>query len=87
MSTRSQQSRFGRLAGAILAACSSAAMAQQPLTLDEAVNKVRQETEGRVLVAERTEEGGRVRFRIKFLTEDGTVKVIFVDPETGRIEN
>lgn len=84
---RSQQSRFDRLAAALLVACCSAALAQQPLTLDEAVNKVRQETDARVLVAERTDEGGRVRFRIKLLTEDGTVKVIFVDPETGRIEN
>lgn len=77
-----------RVTAALLAAgWLSVGIAQQPITLDEAVTKVSAETDGRVLVAERTEEGDPVRYRIKLLTVDGTVQVVFVDPETGRIEN
>lgn len=63
------------------------ALAQQPLTLDEAVTKVSKETQGRVLIAERSDEDGKIRYKIKLLTEDGTVKLLYVDPETGKVEN
>lgn len=62
-------------------------LAQQPITLDEAVTKVRTETQGRVLIAERSDADGKIRYKIKLLTEDGTVKLLYVDPQTGKIEN
>lgn len=67
--------------------CISVGNAQQSITLDEAVSRVADQTKGRVLSAEPTEGETPMRYRIKLLTGDGTVTTVYVDPQTGRIEN
>ncbi len=50
------------------------------LSLDEVVDRVRSQTEGRILSAEETDSG----YRIRVLTEDGKVRRLRIDPSTGR---
>ncbi len=50
------------------------------LSLDEAVNSVRRETRGRVLSAE--QRGSE--YRIRIITDNGKVRRLRIDPETGR---
>ncbi|MDE2308584.1 MAG: PepSY domain-containing protein [Xanthomonadaceae bacterium] len=59
-------------------AAPASAQPAQPLTLDQAVLKVRQQTGGTVLSAEPHRIGRRVEYRIKVLTPDGHVRVISV---------
>lgn len=52
--------------------------------LGRAVADIEQRTGGRVLSAERAERDGRPMYRIKLLTPDGHVKVIWRDAEGRR---
>ena len=56
-----------------------------PVTLDNAVEDVRSRRRGRVLSAESTRRKGRDVHRIKILTDDGRVRNLYMDPETGKI--
>lgn len=47
--------------------------------LDRAVAEIEQRTGGRVLSARRVERDGRSAYRIKLLTRDGHVRVIWQD--------
>jgi hypothetical protein len=58
--------------------------ATSAVTLDQAVLKVQQETDGKVLSAEQRGVGHRQEYRIKVLTPDGHVKVIVVSSESGK---
>ena len=49
------------------------------LTLDQAVQKVQERTQGRVLSADRVRSGHASKYRIKTLMPDGRVRVIEVD--------
>jgi hypothetical protein len=50
-----------------------------PSTLEQAVDKVREQTPGRVLSAEIVQRDGQTVYRIKILTPDGRVMIIEVD--------
>ena len=52
-------------------------------SLDEAVERVRRDTGGRVLAAEAREQRGRTTFRIKVLLPNGSVRVVDVDAQSG----
>ena len=51
------------------------------VTLDEAVNRVKKRTDGRILTAETVTKKGRRKHRIKVLLPNGNVKVIFINAE------
>ncbi|MDO8704168.1 MAG: PepSY domain-containing protein [Sulfuricaulis sp.] len=52
-------------------------------SLDEAVERVRRDTGGRVLAAEAREQRGRTSYRIKVLLPNGSVRVVDVDAQSG----
>ncbi|KJV36719.1 PepSY domain-containing protein [Luteibacter yeojuensis] len=74
------------LFAAICAGTPLAALAQQSMTLEQAVAKVQKETGGKVLTADtRLIERGRItEYRIKVLTLDGHVKVVPLRTETPK---
>ena len=53
------------------------------LSLDEAVERVRRDTGGRVLTAEARERRGHTSYRIKVLLPNGSVRVVDVDAQSG----
>lgn len=55
------------------------------LSRDEAVARVREQTGGRVVRAERREAGGRVIYEVRVVTPDGRVRDYRVDAATGRL--
>lgn len=59
------------------------AAAQRALNLQEAVERVQQETGGKILSAETVRIGRQKMFRIKVLTPDGRVRVVQI-PAAGR---
>jgi hypothetical protein len=52
-----------------------------PLTLEEAVTKVQQETGGKILSADPRRLGRRTEYRIKVLTPEGHVRVIAISSD------
>ncbi|MGB8635201.1 MAG: hypothetical protein WCD66_04920 [Rhodanobacteraceae bacterium] len=57
----------------------SAPPPDKPLTLDQAVHKVQDQTGGRILSADRMRSGHGSKYRIKTLMKNGRVRVIEVD--------
>jgi uncharacterized membrane protein YkoI len=57
-----------------------AALADRPMSLDEAVSQARERYPGRVLSAETERRNGHERHRIRILTDDGQVKRLDIDP-------
>lgn len=55
-----------------------------PLTLEEAVAKVQQETGGKILSADPRRLGRRTEYRIKVLTPEGHVRVIAISSDAPR---
>jgi len=53
---------------------------QNGLSLEQAVKRVKKQSDVRVLSAERVRSEGRTMYRIKVLTPNGRVKHIWVDP-------
>lgn len=53
------------------------------LSLDEAAAMVRQRTGGRVVRADRRQQGDRLVYEIRVLTDDGRVRTYRVDAATG----
>ncbi len=53
------------------------------ISLNEAVQQVRQETGGRVLSADESSQDGRRVYRIKVLTPSGHVRVYVIDAQSG----
>lgn len=51
------------------------------ISLEEAVNRVRESTRGRILSAEERNS----EYRVRLLTPDGVVRRLRIDPDTGRI--
>ncbi|MDR3371275.1 PepSY domain-containing protein [Rhodoferax sp.] len=51
---------------------------------DAAAAAVQKSSGGRVLAVDRIDQGGRVVWRVKVLTQQGEVKVILVDAASGR---
>ena len=56
-------------------------MAQQRVTLQQAIDIVQRATGGRVLDAKE----GNGQYRIKVLTRNGEVRVVYVDAQTGEM--
>lgn len=59
------------------------AVAERRMSLEQAVSEARERYNGRVLSAETERRGGRDSYRIRILTDDGKVKRLRVDPESG----
>lgn len=74
------------LFAAICAGLPAAALAEQYMTLEQAVSKVQKDTGGKVLSADtRLVERGRItEYRVKVLTLDGHVKVVPIRTETAK---
>lgn len=70
------------LSGAGTAAWAQAADAT--VTLDQAVQKVQQDTGGRVLSAEAHRVGRNVKYFIKVLTPEGHVQKLVISSEAGK---
>lgn len=71
------------LAFALLCAGGGVLAADTPLPADS-VNRIERETGGRVLSAQRSLRGGREVNRIKLLTPEGRVRVMWDDPVRER---
>lgn len=69
------------LLGAAL--CVLPAQAERPISLDQAVSEARERYPGRVLSAETERRNGHERHRIRILTDDGQVKRLDIDPDSG----
>jgi hypothetical protein len=54
------------------------------LTLEDAVTRVQQETDGKILSADPRRLGRRTEYRIKVLTPDGHVRIITISSEAPR---
>jgi len=54
------------------------------ISLDEAVSRVRRQSDGRILSAETVRKNGRRVYRIKVLSQDGRVSRVDIDADTGR---
>jgi uncharacterized membrane protein YkoI len=73
------------LAGMLLSVAANADRDRRK-SLDEAVSEARDRYPGRVLSAETDRRDGRESYSIRILTDDGRVKRLQVDPESGRFE-
>ncbi|HYE37965.1 PepSY domain-containing protein [Methylocaldum sp.] len=51
------------------------------ISLDEAIQRIRRETGGRILAADTVRNDGAVTYRIKVLMPNGRVRVFYVDAE------
>jgi hypothetical protein len=56
------------------------------LSLDEATAKVRAESGGQVVRADRKEQAGKVVYEIRILKPDGMVRTYLVDASTGTVQ-
>jgi uncharacterized membrane protein YkoI len=54
------------------------------LSRDDAAEQAARLTGGRVLSVERVERDGRIVWRVKVVTRQGEVKILFLDAQTGR---
>jgi uncharacterized membrane protein YkoI len=61
-------------------------MAEQGLTLDEAVARMERQYKARAVRAEQDRRDGRVVYRIRLLSGDGRVFDVIVDAATGAVE-
>jgi hypothetical protein len=59
---------------------------RQGVSLDEAVSRVRRQSDGKILSAETVHVDGRRVHRIKVLSRDGRVSRVDIDADTGRPE-
>lgn len=59
---------------------------QARISLSEATELVQRATGGRVLSAQAVREQGRDAYRIKVLTRQGEVRIVYVDAATGSME-
>jgi uncharacterized membrane protein YkoI len=62
------------------------AEAKRRPSLSDAIELVKKQTGGRVLAAQSERVEGRELYRIKVLTPDGEVRVVYVDATTGAIQ-
>lgn len=70
----------------VLAATSSQAWTDRRTSLEDAVSEARDRHPGRVLSAETRKRNGRESHRIRILTDDGRVKRLNMDAESGRFQ-
>lgn len=65
---------------------SSQALGDRRTSLEQAVSEARDRHPGRVLSAETQRRNGRESHNIRILTNDGRVKRLHMDAESGRFE-
>ena len=65
---------------------SGAALADRRTSLEQAVSEARDRHPGRVLSAETQRRNGRESHNIRILTDDGRVRRLHMDAESGRFE-
>jgi uncharacterized membrane protein YkoI len=53
------------------------------MSLDEAVGRAQRQTGGRVLSAELVERHGHPNYRVKVLTDDGRVRILYMDARSN----
>jgi uncharacterized membrane protein YkoI len=75
---------FSKLMAAALVAVLLPAAAA--LNRDQAAAVAQRESGGRVLAVEKADADGRSLWRVKLVTRQGEVRVIFVDAESGRVQ-
>ena len=68
----------------LLIGSGSAVFAAEGGRLPESVSRIERETGGRVLSAEKSQRGGREMNRIKVVTPEGRVRVMWDDPQRDR---
>lgn len=68
----------------LLCGAGGSVFAADPRPLPETVSRIERETGARVLSAQRSQRGGREVNRIKVLTPDGRVRVMWDDPQRDR---
>ncbi len=68
------------------AAAPEGARSGEPISLEQAVERVQRETDGRVLATEEVDVGKRKVYRIKVLTKEGSVRRVVVAAD-GRDED
>jgi uncharacterized membrane protein YkoI len=64
----------------------SLAQATPKYSIDEAVTIVKKDFSGRVLRATPEQQDGRTIYEIRILTDDGLVRTIIFDAESGQVE-
>ena len=69
---------------AMLLLAPAQAQDEQQQSLDQAVQKVQQQIDGRILSADRMRSGRGSKYRIKVLTNEGRVRVIEVDSDPDK---
>jgi hypothetical protein len=74
------------LVPALFAAAGACAQSTDPGQLPETVSRIERETGGRVLSAQKSQRGGREVNRIKVLTPEGRVRVMWDDPQRDRTQ-
>lgn len=70
----------------LLIAGSTGVFAAEAGRLPESVSRIERETGGRVLSAEKSQRGGREMNRIKVVTPEGRVRVMWDDPQRDHRE-
>ncbi|MBL8299938.1 MAG: PepSY domain-containing protein [Rhodanobacteraceae bacterium] len=68
----------------LIALAAVGAAAAAPMTLEDAVERVQQEIQGRVLKAEEVTIGKKKLYRIKLLTRDGRVQVVKIPADENK---
>ena len=71
----------------LLITTSGLVQADRRTSLEQAVNEARDRYPGRVLSAETDRRAGRESHRIRILTDDGRVKRLEMDAESGDFKN
>ena len=79
-----QRTRPRLLLLAVLLCATASAQADRRTSLEQAVNEARERYPGRVLSAETRRKSGRESHRIRILTDEGRVKRLHMDAESGR---
>lgn len=72
------------LLAVLLLTAGSVALSADPAPLPETVSRIERETGARVLSAQRSQRGGREVNRIKLITPEGRVRVMWDEPQRGR---
>jgi uncharacterized membrane protein YkoI len=85
--THRPRRRYRVLAVVLALLLAGTALADRRTSLEDAVNEARDRYPGRVLSAETQRRGGHEAHRIRILTNEGRVKRLEMDAESGRFKS
>jgi uncharacterized membrane protein YkoI len=74
------------LLAALVGGAAAVAQADRRTSLEDAVSEARDRYPGRVISAETRRKDGRESHKIRILTDEGRVKRLDIDAESGRFE-